>query len=350
VRRFATALSLSIIIGATAVLSTAFAAEKLSVSKAGTIGTPSGRIAFIREKNVWVMDATGANQMSVSEVGNADGRLSWSPDGKRIAFTRSGTVNLRGPDMLGGQHKVYDIFHAILDSAKIGNKFFWYRITDDLGSRDAEWQPDGRMILLKDMNANTVNSEIPNYQVATMDAEGGSIEVLRKDWQNMGEYFISPTMNNRGDIAFVHFYSEGTSGMAPRGIAVLPKDKFMARLDSVRTASSKLTGNVGPAWSPDGKWLAFVNNSMTDGGLYIASPDLKEKYLVFAPPVGTTLYTSPPSFSSNSKWLTFATSDGSIWICDITGNGSKRITGPGIDSNPSWSKGTAATPATTSSK
>jgi Tol biopolymer transport system component len=45
-----------------------------------------------------------------------------------------------------------------------------------------------------------------------------------------------------------------------------------------------------------------------------------------------------PSFSPNSKWLTFATTDGSIWTCDITGGNAKRLTGPGLDWAPAWSK------------
>jgi Tol biopolymer transport system component len=72
--------------------------------------------------------------------------------------------------------------------------------------------------------------------------------------------------------------------------------------------------------------------------LYIASPDLKERYLVFAPPPGTSLHTVSPSFSPDSKWLTFSTTDGSIWICDITGTGARRLSGPGDDKFSAWSK------------
>jgi len=85
--------------------------------------------------------------------------------------------------------------------------------------------------------------------------------------------------------------------------------------------------------------LAYVNNNLNEGGLYITTPDLKEKYLVFNPPLGN-LYILPvaPSFSPDSKWLTFSTTDGSVWICDITGNGARRLSGPGLDKFPAWSK------------
>ncbi|MBD3401483.1 hypothetical protein GF420_01200 [candidate division GN15 bacterium] len=315
----------------------ASAQSKLTVDQVGEIGQPTGQIAFIRAGNVWIMNADGSGQQAVSEVSNADGRLSFSPDNRKIVFTRSGEVDLRGPDMLGGRHKVYDLFLAFLDSVEVGNSMWWMRITDDLGSRDPEWQPDGRIIFTKDMNANRVNAAMPNYQIVISDENGGSQELLRKDWQNMSEFMMNPTMNTRtGDIAFVHFFD-----LKPQGIAVLPADDFMVPLDSVRDISTRNIKRVAPSFSPDGKWLAYVYNDMSKAGVYVATPDLSEHYLVWEPPVNVYPRTLAPSFSPNSKWLTFATTDGSIWIVDIMGNNARRITVPGNDKAPAWSKPTA---------
>lgn len=321
------------------------AAEKMPAEKAGTIGEPTGKIAFIRDKNIWMMDARGAGQMKVCEANNADGRLSWSPDGREILFTRSGRVNLNGPNMLGGSHKVYDIFKALVDSAEAGATYFWYQLTDNMGSRDPEWSADGETVVFyKDMNANLVNAELPNYQVCTMSPQGEDVEVLRKDWQNMSEYFIAPTRNADGEIAFVHFVAtkpemDRPGGFKSVGIAKAHEDSFMVALDDVMKQSSSNANLVAPSWSPDGQWIACVSNKMTEPGIFIISADFSEKYLVFTPPPATSMYTMAPSFSPDSKWLTFATTDGSIWICDITGNNAKRLTGPGLDLAPSWSKG-----------
>jgi Tol biopolymer transport system component len=316
------------------------AAEKMTAAKAGQIGAPTGKIAFIRDKRIWMMDASGAQQTKVCEIDNADGRVSWAPDGKKIAFTRSGMVDLKGPDNLGGKHKVYDIFIAYVDSALNGNTGFWYRITDGVGSRDPEWSADGRsMIYYKDMNANFVNAFLPNYQVCVMSPpESGTEELLRRDWQNMTEFLISPTMNAAGDVVFSHMIKSSEGNFRQSGLAKLPKSDFMASLTQIGQMSKKMPDMVSPAWSPDGKWIACISNNMTDPGLFILSADMTEKYLVFNPPPATTLSTMAPSFSPNSKWLTFSTRDGSIWICDITGNGAKKLTGPGLDSFPAWSK------------
>jgi WD40 repeat protein len=310
------------------------AAETLPASKAGTIGKPTGRLAFLRDKNIWVMNADGSDQQVISEVTNADGRPSWSPDGKQIMFTRSGKVNLQAPDNTGGVHKVYDLFIAWMDSAYANNKMYWTRMTMDLGSRDPVWGASGKVVFYKDVNANNANSVRPNYQICTMAPDGSDFTVIRKDWANPGEQFlISPTMNAQGDIVCEYFEK-----VKRVGLVAIPAGRYMMPMDEIGELAKKNPALVAPSFSPDGKWVAYVNNAMDDGGLYIATADLTEKYLVSAPPIGTYIHPIKPSFSPDSKWLTFSTQDGSVWIIDITGNGRRRLSGPGTDIAPAWSK------------
>jgi hypothetical protein len=79
-------------------------------------------------------------------------------------------------------------------------------------------------------------------------------------------------------------------------------------------------------------------SDISEHGIYLLKPDLSEKSLVYKPPAGLMLQTYPLSWSPDSKWLTFALQDGSIWIVDITGNGLKQIVPPGMNLAPAWSK------------
>ncbi|HOD66144.1 MAG TPA: hypothetical protein PKW75_04895 [candidate division Zixibacteria bacterium] len=331
-----TARLLATLVAGLALAASAAAAEKLPPARAGKIDPPTGQIAFLRNGNVWIMNADGSGQQLVSQVGNADGSLSWAPDNRRIAFVRSGKIDLRGPDPnVGGLHKVYDIFIAWLDSAYANNTLWWTRLSEDLGSRGPEWSLDGSEIVFwKDMNANYANAFLPNFQICTMSPDGGKFNILRKDWQNFSNDFLTfPTANRKGQIACVHM-----SDLKGKGLVVFDRANPMISIDSIRAASAKNLRCIAPSWSPDDQWLAYILDDISAPQVCIATPDLKEHFTVFSPPVGIMLYTNPPSFSPDSKWLTFATSDGSVWICDITGNGARRLTPPGLDKNPAWSK------------
>ncbi len=322
--------------------------QKLPASLAGTITAPTGRIAFIRNGDVWVMDASGADQQMIAEVKNADGRLSWAPDGRRIAFTRAGKVQWQEPENSGGQKRVYDVFIAYLDSAKAGNSLWWHRITMNLGGRDPEWSDDGRTIYFtQDLNANTVNAEFMNYQICTVTPDGTDFQMLRKDWQSTKDFLMAPSVAPNGDIAVTQLFGDSAAakeqrGVKPQGLTILPHSNYMKSYDSLRAITRKMANCIGPQFSHDGKWIAFIKSDMSQSGVYITTPDLSQRYLVFTPPPGSDLFTMTPSFSPDSKWLTFSTNDGSIYICDITGNGVKRLTGPGSDKFPAWSKAPAS--------
>jgi len=311
----------------------ALSADRLPVSEAGSIGEPSGQIAFIRDSDIWIMNADGSDTFKVAGVGNADGRISWGPNGKRLVFTRSGQINLRTPQNGGGVHKIYDIYMAYIDSAKNKNLFYAEQLTSNLGGRDPEWSQDGKQIVYSyDLFANTVNSMSPNYQVSTMNPDGSSNRILRLDWRNLTDLFTTPSINFRNEIAFVLFFD-----LKPQGIAVLDRDDFMVSLDSIRSDVASMAKLMGPSWSPDAKWLAYVSNDIDDAGLYISTADLKKRYLVHKP-AGLSMSTRTPAWSPNSKWLSFGTTDGSIWICDILGNNLKRLTNTSRDWFPAWSK------------
>jgi Tol biopolymer transport system component len=307
--------------------------EKMPAALAGTIPPPSGQIAFLNNGDVFIMNVDGSNQTLACQVGNATGRLSWSPDNKEIAFTRRGDVQINKPDGLGGKHRVYDIFKVIVDSVGF-NSSFWNQVTTDNGGRYPEWSTDGERILYtQDLNANLVNAEYPNYQTAICDPFGGSQSYLRKDYQQVEFMAVNPTAGPNGAVAYVAHFEQQLQGL----IIQYPGEELTS-LPEVRKVGRQFKLAIAPSWSPDGKWIAYVENDLSKARIYLISPDKKQHYLLFAPPAGVTPNTVPPSWSADSKWLTFSTSDGRIWICDITGNQAKEISRPGANISPAWSR------------
>ncbi|MFH2035262.1 MAG: hypothetical protein ABIJ45_02570, partial [Candidatus Zixiibacteriota bacterium] len=143
---------------------------------------------------------------------------------------------------------------------------------------------------------------------------------------------IMPTLGPNNQYAFVMY--QGTSAL---GIGISSLDSKTLAPSDLGKSVKVIRNATAPAWSPDGKWIAYVDTDMSRQGIYIVSPDLSEKYVVYKPAPGQTLQTYPLSWSPGSKWITFATGDGSIWIVDITGDGLKQLTGAGLNMSPTWS-------------
>ncbi len=300
---------------------------------AGSIPAPTGKIAFLRDGNVYVMNVDGSDETLACNATNAFGRLSWAPDNKEIAFSRRGQVEIKGPNLLGGKHRVYDLFKVIVDSIGI-NSDWWERITTSMGGRYPEWSADGESILYtNDYNANFVDAEFPNYQISLVGPFGGNPHPVRKDYQQTEYFSINPTAGPDGRYAFIALFEQ-----KPQGLIITDAGDPMPSYDEVRKQAKDLVQAIAPSWSPDGKWIAYVYNDINKPGIYLVSPDKKQKYVLYTPKGGPTPSTNSPGWSPDSKWLTFATGDGSIWICDITGSQLKRITPAAGNLAPAWSK------------
>ena len=306
-----------------------------SPTAADNIPEPTGTIAFVQDGSVFTINLESGLTDKICDVPNGDGRLAWSADGKKIFFTRAGKVNVESPTTgEGGYHRLYDLFYAEVDSAYHNNRQWWRRLTNTLGCRDAEVSEDGTTVVFwQDLNARLASPGEPNYQVCTMPIEGGDITILRKDHANpAGEYLMKPTMNAKGQLAAVYF-----TEMKQVGIVVLEPDQYTAAMSTIKTMAMENYKLVAPNWSHDGTKLAYVSSHTDDGGLYLANGDMSEPFKVFAPPPGVYVMPFAASFSPDDKWLTFSTDDGSVWICNVTGGGARRLNGPGRNRAPAWS-------------
>jgi len=51
---------------------------------------PTGQIAFVRDGDIWIMDADGGHARRLTISSKTESRPAWSPDGRTIAFIRAG--------------------------------------------------------------------------------------------------------------------------------------------------------------------------------------------------------------------------------------------------------------------
>ena len=122
---------------------------------------------------------------------------------------------------------------------------------------------------------------------------------------------------------------DGSTDGTPQVIA---RDYPQVKLIVQENAGPCVARNKG-AFESSGKLIAFLKND----GVYVTNSDLSNPRLVCKPEEGLWV-AGMPSWSPDSKKLAYGTSNGAIYTVNLDGSGMKKISGPGNDSNPAWTK------------
>lgn len=202
----------------------------------------TGRLAFVSDRDgdpeIYAVDADGSGLERLTRNAGLDDAPAWSPDGRQLAFVsdRDGTPNIYTMAADGSS--------VIRRTAGVST------ITIYGGAHDPAWSPDGSAIAFSTPHDGSAT-------IATLDNTHDTVTFLFDYPGYEGQPAWSP---DGRQLAFVsdyeaydfvlNIYTMNADGTAPRlltqGFAAWPN----------------LAWYLHPAWSPDGRMIAFVYGSL----------------------------------------------------------------------------------------
>jgi TolB protein len=213
----------------------------------------NGKIAFTSARggnaDIWVMSPSGAGQRNLTGSSPAADTLpQWSPNGKLILF-----------QSYRNQHEFPDDADVYVMAAGGGDL---REVTfSNAFDGDPSWSPDGRKIVFESRRDG-------NSEIYTINANGSGTKRLTANGVFDGDPAWSPDGKS---IAFStdrdgnrEIYVMNADGSNPRRLT-----NTGGRVDDIALHGL----DADPAWSPDGKRIAFDSNRDADYEIYVMNAD-----------------------------------------------------------------------------
>jgi TolB protein len=264
--------------------------------------SPDGkRIAFTRQTgagfDVYVMNADGTGQRNLTRSPADESDPAWSPSGNQIAYGRDSSRSGDGSD----------IFVMNVDGSGRSN-LTPGPASENAPAWDPAWSPDGKWIVygggeaLRVMRRNgSGDRELRSSRVGRGGVSGAS-------WSPDGKKIAFETVpweiTNNVDIHSDIFVVDPAGGRRKR--------------------LTKTTFNHDPAWSPDGKRIAFTQD-YDDEGVFVMNADGSGRRNL----TRSRGYDMQPAWSPNGTRIAFANNrdgDFDLFVMNADGSNQRRLT------------------------
>src|SRR5579872_859448 len=231
------------------------------------------------EQRVWMVPFAGGDAIALTSEGVSSGHPEWSPDGKYLAFLsarKGGTTQVWLLNRLGGEATQLTDFPQAVDSIA--------------------WSPDGKRLALVMRDATRDELE------AAKDREEGdkSGEKVEKEKKAAKPWVIDRLQFKADEVGYLDH-----------------RRTHLYVFDVASKKSTQVTSgdfdDAGAAWSPDGTKLAFASNRTADADrnynddIWVVAADNTDKGAQL-----TQITTNPgedhsPAWSPDGKWIAYVT-------------------------------------------